>query len=166
MINVGRHTYGNVKTMFEKDADLTIGAFCSIAEGATFCLGGEHRTDCISSFPFPWKWGIGEAHRRTRGDIVVGNDVWIGAGAFIMSGVTIGDGAVIGARSVITKNVPPYSVCVGNPFKVTRTRFTKDEVEILLRVKWWDWTDEKIRENISLIMGDDVKKLAEVAGAE
>jgi len=162
MITIGRHTYGIPKTMFVGDADLSIGAFCSIAEGATFCLGGEHRTDCISSFPFPWRWGVGEKHNRTRGGIIVGNDVWIGAGALVMSGVTIGDGAVIGARSVVTKDVPPYSVVVGNPAKVTRSRFSKNDVEILLRIKWWDWSDEKIKENIGLIMGADVAALLKV----
>lgn len=124
-------------------ANLTIGSFCSIADGLKIILGGNHRVDCVSTFPFGFVYkdelGIEKisGHPSTRGDIKIGNDVWIGSDVTILSGVTIGDGAVIGANSTVTKNIEPYAVVGGNPAKLIRFRFNKDVIDMLLRLKWW-----------------------------
>lgn len=95
-----------------------------------------------------------------KGDIVIGNDVWIGFEAVIMAGVTIGDGAIIASRAVVTKDVPPYSIVGGTPAKLIRKRFTDEQIDKLLRLKWWDWDEEKVRQNIDKIM--DVNKLPDL----
>ena len=97
-----------------------------------------------------------------KGDIVIGNDVWIGYEAVILAGVTIGDGAVIGSRAVVTKDVPPYTIVGGVPAKTIRRRFDKDTVEELLRLRWWDWPEEMIRENITAIQSGCVETLNRV----
>jgi chloramphenicol O-acetyltransferase type B len=114
---IGRGTYGNpsIRT-WQEGTVLKIGSFCSIAVRVYIFLGGEHRVDWTTTYPFSNFWSAAsdiEGHPVTRGDVVIGNDVWLGADSMIMSGVTIGDGAVIGAGAVVTKDVPPYSVYAG-----------------------------------------------------
>ena len=94
-----------------------------------------------------------------KGDIVVGNDVWIGYEAVILAGVTIGDGAIIGARAVVTKDVPPYTIVGGVPAKPIRKRFNEETIDILLKLKWWDWSKERIAKNIAAIQSGNVKQL-------
>lgn len=147
---------------------LSIGKFCSIACGARFIFtSANHRLDALSTYPFPIffdEWGrenvgnITEAWTN-KGDITVGNDVWIGYEAVILSGVTIGDGAVIGARAVVTKDVVPYAIVGGVPAKTIRKRFPQEVEDELLRLRWWDWPRERIQENISAIMSGDIEKL-------
>lgn len=139
---------------------MKIGAFCSIAAGAVAVIGGDHRVDWVTTYPFNVLWP-GEAaqiegHPKSRGDITIGNDVWVGADAMIMSGVTIGDGAVVGARSVVTRDVPPYAIVVGAPAKIVRFRFDSETIKSLLQVRWWDWEDEQIAEAVPLLMAQDV----------
>ncbi len=160
LVTVGEHTYGYpVIYSWDDSTKLSIGKFCSIAKGVTFLLGGEHRLDWVTTYPFnvfseSWPSGKGIiGHPKTKGDITVGNDVWIGQDAMILSGVTIGDGAVIAARSVVVRDVEPYSVVGGNPIKFIKYRFSPSEIEDLLQLKWWNWPSVKIEKNIALLLG-------------
>jgi hypothetical protein len=96
-------------------------------------------------------------HPKSKGDVVIGNDVWIGTEAVIMSGVTIGDGAVIGARAVVAKDVPPYSIAVGNPARVVKTRFDQKTVNRLLTIKWWDWDEATIEAHMPLLLSGNME---------
>ena len=138
---------------------LRIGKFCSIACGAKFLFASANHTQTsVSTYPFPiffeeWDLDIGDVTSAWdhKGDIVIGNDVWIGYEAVIMAGVTIGDGAIIGARAVVTKDVPPYTIVGGVPAKKIRRRFSDDVIARLLELKWWDWPAEQIQRNIKNI---------------
>ena len=146
---------------------LTIGKFCSIACGAKFIFtSANHKLGSLSTYPFPLffeEWDLDKSNvtdaRDNKGDIVIGNDVWIGYEAVIMQGVTIGDGAIIGTRAVVTKDVPPYSIVGGVPAKPIRKRFSDEVIAQLLEIKWWEWRDERIRENISAIQSGNIKEL-------
>lgn len=164
-MKVGRHTYGEYKIIsFRNDAEITIGAFCSLAECFIFG-GGNHRPDWISTFPFSdfQEWGIGHVPGlpATKGPVVIGNDVWIGHHAVILSGVTIGDGAVIGACAVVASDVPPYSIVAGNPARVIRKRFSDEDTEFLLALKWWDWPGARIKKAAPILMSGDIAALRE-----
>ena len=145
---------------------LIIGKFCSIACGAKFLFNSaNHTLSSISTYPFPLffeEWGLEKKNVTdswdNKGDIVVGNDVWIGYEAVILAGVTVGDGAVIGARAVVTKDVPPYTIVGGVPAKTIRKRFSEEQVEKLLSIRWWDWPREKIAENIKAIQSGTIGK--------
>jgi acetyltransferase-like isoleucine patch superfamily enzyme len=159
-ISIGRFTYGTENLKIEQwneGAALSIGAFCSIAPNITIFLGGNHRTDWITTFPFGhiYQDALGGTniigHPATKGDIVIGNDVWIGAGVTIMSGLTIGDGAVLSANSCVVKDVPPYHIVGGNPAKLIKQRFNIDIIDILLQLKWWDLPLDNIK-NITQIL--------------
>ena len=138
---------------------LRIGKFCSIACGAKFLFASANHTQTsVSTYPFPiffeeWDLDIGDVTSAWdhKGDIVIGNDVWIGYEAVIMAGVTIGDGAIIGARAVVTKDVPPYTIVGGVPAREIRRRFSDDVIARLLELKWWDWPAEQIQRNIKNI---------------
>jgi acetyltransferase-like isoleucine patch superfamily enzyme len=159
---IGEYTYGRPNILFEnEDANLFIGKYCSIAEGVTIFLGGNHRTDWISTYPFnalpgyfPESQNI-KGHPATKGDVKIGNDVWIGFGVTIMSGITIGNGAVIGAKSVITKNIAPYEIWGGNPAKLIKKRFKDEKITQLENIKWWDWNQNRINENIKNLQSDN-----------
>lgn len=146
---------------------LVIGKFCSIACGAKFIFtSANHTLKSLSTYPFPLffeEWGLDKADVAdswdNKGDIVVGNDVWIGYEAIIMSGVTIGDGAIIGTRAVVTKDIPPYTIVGGVPAKPIRKRFADDIVSSLLEIKWWEWETEKIKRNISAIQNGCIDEL-------
>ncbi|KIP76456.1 MULTISPECIES: CatB-related O-acetyltransferase [Vibrio] len=141
---------------------LIIGKFCSIASGATFMMAGNqgHRVDWVSTFPFsPEEFGEDvQSGFERAGDTVVGNDVWIGSEAMIMPGVKIGDGAVIGARSVVTKDVPPYSIVVGHNH-IVRQRFDDECVAMLSEIKWWDWPINHIKQAMKIMCSRDVRAL-------
>jgi chloramphenicol O-acetyltransferase type B len=137
----------------EESANLIIGEFCSIAAGVKFFLGGNHQHQRVSTF-INAEDGIPAI--TSRGDINVGNDVWIGLGATILSGVTIGDGAIIGADAVVAKNVPAYAIVVGNPGKVISFRFTEDQVSRLKKLKWWEWNDATIEQHKHLLFNSDL----------
>lgn len=135
-ISVGKSTYGSLNCQFWNlpDEGLKIGRFCSIAEGVTFLLSGEHRYDCITSYPFKvLNFGF-EKEAVSKGKIIVGDDVWIGFNSLILSGVNIGQGAVVAAGSVIVKDVPPYAIVGGNPAKVIKYRFSEKIIEKLLSI--------------------------------
>lgn len=143
---------------------LVIGKFCSIACGAKFLFtSANHAMGSLSNYTFPIffeEWDLKKENVTdawdNKGDIVIGNDVWIGYDAVIMAGVHIGDGAVIGTRAVVTKDVPPYTIVGGVPARKIKMRFDSQTVEDLLELKWWDWTSVKIKENLSLIRTGDI----------
>lgn len=157
---VGKYTYGLPKVFqWGTKSTLIIGKFCSIGPSVEIFLDSDHRTDWVSTYPFPAFFkelrNI-NGYVATKGNVSIGNDVWIGYGAKILSGVTIGDGAVIGAAAVVTKNVPPYSVVVGNPGRVVKYRFSPSEIERLLAIKWWEWHIDKILKHAEELMSDRV----------
>ena len=146
---------------------LKIGKFCSVACGAKFLFtSANHTMKSLSTYPFPIffeEWGLDGKDISNawdnRGDIVIGNDVWIGYEAVILSGVTIGDGAIIGTRAVVTKDVPPYTIVGGVPAKPIRKRFDDETIKKLEEVRWWNWDDEKIRQSIRAIQNGDIATL-------
>jgi len=164
---IGDHTYGNLNILEPRMAKLKVGKFCSIAAAVTVILG-NHRTDSVTTYPFRTlsaRWpgarrNITDDH-TTNGDVIIGNDVWIGRAVTIMSGVTIGDGAVIAANSLITKNVEPYSIVGGVPAKCLKFRHRPDVISDLLSIKWWDWDDELIDRDWTLML-TDVEKFIEI----
>ena len=149
---------------------LRIGKFCSIACGAKFLFNSaNHTKDSLSTYPFPLffeEWGLEKKDVTkawdNKGDINIGNDVWIGYEAVILAGVTVGDGAVIGTRAVVTKDVPPYTIVGGVPAKPIKKRFSDERIERLLKMRWWDWPEEKIAENIEAIQSGCIEQLKEV----
>ncbi|XWY21573.1 Vat family streptogramin A O-acetyltransferase [Bisgaard Taxon 45] len=151
----------NVKYHFDFLGDkLIIGKFCMIGSDVKFIMNGaNHQMNAISTYPFgifgyEWAKALPEkAELSSKGDTVIGNDVWIGYNATIMPGVKIGDGAIIGTHSVVTKNVPPYTVVAGNPARVIKTRFSPEKIEHLLALKWWDWEIDKITRNLDFLTG-------------
>lgn len=185
-ITVGDFTmyndFVNAPTLFEKNNvlyhypinndKLQIGKFCSIACGAKFLFNSaNHTLSSLSTYPFPLffeEWGL-EKKDVTRawdnkGDIIIGNDVWIGYEAVILAGVTIGGGAIIGTCAVVTKDVPPYTIVGGVPAKQIRKRFSDDIISKLLEIQWWNWSKEKITANITAIQTGNIKLLREAAG--
>ncbi|NFR85946.1 MULTISPECIES: CatB-related O-acetyltransferase [unclassified Clostridium] len=146
---------------------LIIGKFCSIACKAKFLMtSGNHTMKSLSTYTFPIfyeEWGLDVSHITdawdNKGDIVIGNDVWIGYDAIIMPGVKIGDGAIIGTRAIVTNDVPPYTIALGIPAKVIKKRFNDDIILKLLKIKWWDWPNEKIKANIKHIQSGNIDKL-------
>jgi virginiamycin A acetyltransferase len=147
---------------------LVIGKFCAIATNVKFIMNGaNHKLDGISTYPFPifgqgWEAAMDKLMELpSRGDTIIGNDVWIGYEALIMPGVKIGDGAVIAAKSVVVSDIPPYVVAGGNPARQIKQRFSDSEVAQLLSIQWWDWEIDKITRNIDIIMGSDVRALCE-----
>jgi len=165
---IGRGSYSsNLRVRRQKDgATLKIGAFCSIADEVEIFLGGEHRTDWVTTFPFNVIWESAKyikGHPKTKGNVEIGNDVWIGRGALILSGVKIADGAVIGARAVVTRDVPPYAIVSGNPAKVLKKRFDDETIGRLLHLKWWEWNDERIKKALPMMLNDDINAFLNAA---
>jgi len=146
---------------------LKVGKFCSIACGAKFLFtSANHTMHSISTYPFPIffeEWGLDVTNITSawdnKGDIVIGNDVWIGYEAVVLSGVTIGDGAIIGTRAVVIKDVPPYTIVGGIPAKPIRKRFSDEVISKLLELQWWNWPENRIKENIDAIQSGRIKDL-------
>jgi probable biosynthetic protein (TIGR04098 family) len=143
---------------FGDTARLKVGRYCSIAAGATFILGGHHRTDTVTTFPLGLAFGAlrREEFPTSRGDIVVGSDVWIAANATILSGITIGDGAIVGAGAVVIHDVPPYALVFGNPARVLRKRFPDKTIATLLELRWWELDAAQVQELRPLLQSDDI----------
>ena len=148
---------------------LIIGKFCAIAKGIEFIMNGaNHRINSITTYPFNimgngWeKSALSLSELKLKGDTIVGNDVWIGQNVTVLPAVHIGDGAIIGANSVVAKDIPPYSVAVGNPCEVKRKRFDEDLIEYLLQIKWWDWNTEKIFKNMEALCSGDLSKIKNI----
>ena len=159
---IGDFTYGKpIVHSWGEGTTLRIGRFCSITQDAVINLGGEHRLDWVTTYPFnpifpDAKTFLG--HPRSKGDVIIGNDVWISTQAMILSGVTIGDGAVVAARSVVTKNVPAYAIVAGNPARVVRFRFDQATIAALVRIAWWDWPIEDVKAAWPLLMNNDIAR--------
>lgn len=156
----------NVKYHFDFTGDkLIIGKFCMIASGVKFIMNGaNHLTDSLSTFPFAifgngWESAMKGKSYPNKGDIVIGNDVWIGFNATIMAGVKVGDGAIIAANSTVIKDIEPYSIVGGNPASEIKKRFPKPTIESLLKIKWWDWDIEKITKNIQNLTDNKIEKV-------
>jgi acetyltransferase-like isoleucine patch superfamily enzyme len=173
-MKIGKYSYivnkDQANILFrDSNCELHIGNFCSIGTDLTVFLGGNHRVDWTTTYPFGhinqkvFDKFDGKGHPCSKGDVVIGNDVWIGSHVTIMSGVIIGDGAVVGTRSVVAKNVPPYAIVAGNPAKIIKMRFPENIIKELLNIKWWNWEDELINEMSPLLCSDDISKFIETA---
>jgi virginiamycin A acetyltransferase len=156
----------NVKYLFDFTGDkLIIGKFCMIASGVTFIMNGaNHLTDAVSTYPFAifgsgWEHAMEGKAYPNKGDTMIGNDVWIGYNATIMAGVIVGDGAIIATNSTVTKDVEPYSIVGGNPAREIRKRFSDDDIEKLLALRWWDWDAEKITRNLQYLTEPNIEKI-------
>lgn len=175
-IEVGDYTYyddfedvanfeKNVKYLFDFSEDrLIIGKFCMIASDVKFIMnGGNHLSEAFSSYPFAifgegWEKAMEGKSYPQKGDLVIGNDVWIGYNATLMAGITIGDGAIIAANATVSKDVPPYTIVGGNPARPIRQRFSDERIQALQALKWWDWAPEKISANVDKLAGNDWPK--------
>lgn len=171
-MSYGKHTYVGTKIKIHswgETAKLVVGNFCSIADTVHIYLGGNHRTDWVTTYPFGhvnkhiFNTFNGVGHPTTKGDVIIGNDVWIGDNVVIMSGVTIGDGAVIANNSHVIKDVQPYSIVGGNPAKFIKYRFTQDQIQKLLDIKWWNWDDETINNFTHLLCNNNIDEFINVA---
>ena len=179
IIKLGVGTYGRPTINYwDLKTTATFGKYCSIAKGVQLVLGGEHGSHYTSTYPFAEfindaskeiKKVLAEVeipdeffpeHPLTKGDIVIGNDVWIGLNAMILSGVCIGNGAIIGAGAVVSTNVPDYAIVAGNPAKVIRYRFNSQIISQLNQIKWWDWPEKKIWKNYWILMNEPTQILS------
>lgn len=150
---------------------LVIGNFCSIATGVTFMMAGNcgHNYNWIAQYPLD---GFDDAFNgydntlpkafQSKGDTIIGHDVWIGAEAMIMPGITIGNGAVIATRAVVTKDVEPFTIVGGNPAQIIKKRFNQEQIAILQNIEWWSWSVEKIKSNLSVLQSGDIQKLEKI----
>lgn len=157
---LGKHSYGvPVVHDWHDDTTLRIGAYCSIAENVQIFLGGNHRSDWVSTYPFPAFFDEARHipnYARSRGDVVIGNDVWLCTDCTILSGVTIGHGAVIGSGAVVRRDVEPYAIMVGNPAQVAGWRFDEAQRQALLETAWWEWPDDEIRSIVDKLCSEDI----------
>ena len=171
MYSIGKYSYyvNQLNVLGgENQVPLKIGKFCSIAQGVTILLGGGHRPDWITTYPFSYifdEFKNTPGLPATKGGVVIGNDVWIGMNTLILSGIQIGDGAIIGAHSVVTKDVEPYTIVAGNPAKVIRKRFDQETIDALLRIKWWNWDIHKIKDTMPLLLSNRFKEFIDANAA-
>jgi acetyltransferase-like isoleucine patch superfamily enzyme len=146
------------------DYSINVGKYCSIGRDCNFFLHANHRPDWITTSSQLWglvtpeiaEMHMSMGHPACKGNIIIGNDVWIGAKSTIMSGVKIGHGAIIGSTATVAKDVPPYAIVVGNPSKIIKYRFTKKQIDSLLKIAWWDWTDDRIKTESMDLWSDNI----------
>lgn len=163
---IGAYSYGFPKVRFpESGARLTIGRFGSIADGVEILLGGNHRLDWVTTYPFPalprlWPEAAGiPGSDASRGDVSIGHDVWLGSQCMVLSGVTIGHGAVVAARAVVSRDVPPYAIVAGNPARIVRFRHSEPEIARLLASRWWMRPEADIRQILPVLLSSDTASL-------
>lgn len=162
---IGEYTYGvPIISRSYSGCKLEIGKFCSIGTNVTIAFWGKHSMVDITTYPFEYLagWPIVKGSPIDGEDIYIGNDVWIANNVLIMQGAHIEDGAVIGANSVVAGHFNPYALVVGNPAKQIKKRFTENNIEQLLKIKWWDWPVEEIKQYLSMIRSPNISKLYEV----
>ena len=170
----GKYTYGcpTVHTWGDDAYKFTVGKFCSIGTNVNVYRNGNHNTNWVSTYPFGhihtdvFSAFDGHGHPTSKGDIIIGNDVWIADNVVIMSGVTIGDGAIIANNSHVVKDVPPYSLVGGNPATFIKYRFSPDQIDDLLKIQWWDWEDQKINRFTQSLCCTDIDAFIASAKAE
>jgi acetyltransferase-like isoleucine patch superfamily enzyme len=161
-LTMGRYSYGEplIPTFPGDTARVRVGAFVSIALDVVLLDGGNHRTDWVSTYPFRARFDLpgayADGHPVVKGDVVIGNDVWIGRGARVLSGVTVGDGAAIAGYSVVTGDVRPYAIVAGNPAREIRRRFSDTQIDALLAIAWWEWPLEKILDAVPMLCSESV----------
>jgi len=163
---IGKYTYGFESTQifsWGENIDIKIGRFCSIAAGLKLFCGGNHSSSFISSYPFGsvYEDFLKPSKKKTvvftNGNITIGNDVWIGRDVTIMSGLSIGDGSVVAANSHVVKNVEPYSIYGGNPAKFIKYRFSTEIIEMLLKIQWWNYSEEVILKLHDILLSNPEK---------
>lgn len=173
-MSLGRYSYGSpIIHSWVGNNKLEVGKFCSLAKNLHVYLdhGKGHDISFVSTYPFGIIFedtftNINNNSRNSNGDVTIGNDVWIGENVTIMSGVTIGDGAVISNNSHVVKNVEPYSLVGGNPANFIKYRFTREQIDKLLEIKWWDWEDEKINRFASMICSNNIDEFIKAASSQ
>lgn len=167
--HAGKGTYfdRNVNIISWSDMyNVILGKYNSIGRDCNFFLHANHRVDWITTSSQLWgpvnddiaQMHMDMGHPTCKGDIIVENDVWIGAKSTIMSGIKIHDGAVVGAGSVVTKDVPPFAIVGGNPAQIIKFRFNPTQIQSLLNIRWWDWEEDKIRQNAKLLWSNDINQ--------
>ena len=165
-VTFGEYTYGNPNVIqWDENTKLNVGKFCSIADDVKIILGGNHRTDWATTYPFnnlpdhfPQVTHIPDAI-ISKGNINIGNDVWLASSCVILSGVTIGNGAVVGANSVVSRNIGPYEIHVGNPATFVKNRFSASHILMLNEMEWWNWNIDIIRDKGDLICSSKIDEL-------
>ena len=162
-MSYGEYTYGKcIISNWGEPYTLKVGKFCSIAANVNVYTGGNHRPDWVTTYPFGhvhkniFNTFDGKGCPKSNGDVIIGNDVWIGSNTTIMSGITVGDGSVIANNSHVVKNVEPYSIVGGNPAKLIKYRFSSEQIQKLLEIKWWDWSIEKINQFCPLLCNENI----------
>jgi len=157
---MGHRSYGSPVVRGDI-SDIRIGKYCSIAQNVIVDLGWHHESEFVTTYPlnvfYPELKHI-HGHPKSKGDIVIENDVWVGERVIILGGVKIGNGAVIGAGSIVTKDVDPYHIVCGSPAVTKKIRFTNLQIESLLKIEWWNWEDSRVIQNANLLMGKDIQK--------
>lgn len=145
---------------------IIVGKYCSIGRDCNFFLHANHRPDWVTTSSQLWgpvTPDVADMHMRMghptcKGNIIIENDVWIGAKSTIMSGVKIGNGAIVGATSTVTKDIPPFAIVAGNPAKVVKYRFTPKQIDGLLKISWWDWTEDRIKTEAMDMWSDKINE--------
>lgn len=164
--DIGDYSYGFIKIIGAHYLKkLTVGKFCSISSDVKAIFDQGHTPNWISTYPlfiaFPEVFDYTKSRENTL-TLTIGNDVWIGEGAILMPSIVIGDGSILGANTVVTKDVPPYSVVVGNPGNVIKRRFAPEDIEFLLSIKWWNWNIEKILKYGNLLNSSNIRELRSI----
>lgn len=164
---IGTNNYGvpNIKNPHD-DATLTIGSYCSIAPNVKIYMGGMHRTDWVTTYPFPAFQKDAQHITNwdpTHGNVNIGSDVWLCANCVILSGVTIGHGAVVANSAIVTKDVPPYAIVGGNPAKLIRWRFDEPTRAALLASEWWNWPEDEVRNVVDKLCSENIANFLEYA---
>lgn len=167
LLEVGRQTYGIPEIDVYKNSErkVTIGSFCSISKNVRIITGGIHPSDWVSTYPIRDYLHVDipyDGMPTSKGEIHIGHDVWIGTGVTILSGITIGSGAIIAAGSIVAKDIPAYTISAGIPAKVKKYRFTENQINELLKIKWWEWDVEKIKKNTYLLSSNTIQEFIEL----